>query len=73
MRVLTPPPATFLPAAGDARPYAPPRLTVVTFAAERGFATSGGNEDRTILDFLLNDPSESPSTGEPRSDEGYLF
>lgn len=70
MRVLTPPPATFLPAAGDARPYAPPRLIVVTFAAERGFALS----DRTThLEFLLNDPSEGLSTGEPRSDEGYLF
>ncbi len=70
MRVLTPPPATFLPTAGDARPYAPPRLTVVTFAAERGFALS----DRTIhLEFLLNDPSDGPSTGEPRSDAGYLF
>lgn len=70
MRVLTPPPATFLPAAGDARPYAPPRLTVVTFASERGFALS----DRTThLEFLFNNPSEGLSTGEPRSDEGYLF
>ena len=70
MRVLTPPPAIFLPLAGDARPYAPPRLTVVTFAAERGFALS----DRTThLEFLLNDPSDGPSTGEPRSDAGRLF
>lgn len=58
----------------DIRPrrrYLPPGLTVVSFATERGFAHS----ERTVLDefIFFTGASESPSTGENREDQGWLF
>lgn len=47
---------------------------MVTFAAERGFALSGGDAQRNILaEFFLGAPADGTSTGESRTDEGYLF
>ena len=48
-----------------------PRLTGVSFATERGFALS----ERTVLDEFIfsTGASESPSTGENREDQGWLF
>ena len=61
-------------ALGEPCLYAPPCLTVVTFAAERGFALSGGDAQRNILaEFFLGAPADGTSTGESRTDEGYLF
>ena len=56
----------------EKRHYLPPGLTVVRFAAERGFAASGL---RTLLtEFsLVDDPADALSTGEERSDQGWLF
>ena len=58
----------------DIRPrrrYLPPGLTVVSFATERGFALS----ERAVLDEFIfsTGASESPSTGENREDQGWLF
>ncbi len=57
---------------GPRRRYLPPGLTVVSFATERGFAATG---NRHILDEFTfsTGASESPSTGENRQDQGWLF
>lgn len=56
------------------QPYVPPGITVVLVAAERGYATS--THERTLMtEFTLRSSTsaESPSTGEDRTDQGWLF
>ncbi len=56
----------------EKRRYLPPGLTVVAFAAERGFAAS--QFTAVIPEFLLSEPTQanSASVGESR-DEAWLF
>lgn len=51
--------------------YLPPGLTVLEFKTERGFASS----DRHTMDeyFIRPASADAPSTGEDRSDQGWLF